>query len=387
MNKKVVAHFLRKNTQLKASFIQNQILNHIKYNPSIIYRYQSANNDGGFAEFNNKDIPLLNLSLFKMFDINYRYLKKINKYDVKNTLNFLNEYNVDILHFHYGSDACIFTDVIKLSNRPSVVSFYGYDSSSFKDFLFSYGGYLLRSRLFPYVSKVLAMSPDMKNDLLKCGCPEDKIIVHYYGSDVKKFYQPILPKKNKETVFLIISGLEPQKGHLFLLKAFKKAAALNKNIRLKIFGAGSIENKIKGFIIKNDLSSCVSMNGRLIFGSKEHLKELKNADVFIHPSVTAKNGDKEGIPGAIVEAMASGLPVISTYHAGIPYIIENNKTGLLVNEWDISELSNKIEYLAVHSETREQIGEAGQRYALNNLDLNEKEIELENIYDELINEN
>jgi len=58
--------------------------------------------------------------------------------------------------------------------------------------------------------------------------------------------------------------------------------------------------------------------------------------------VIAENGDKEGIPGTIIEAMSCGLPIVSTYHAGIPYVIENNKTGLLVKEWDLDALGTAI---------------------------------------------
>ena len=132
------------------------------------------------------------------------------------------------------------------------------------------------------------------------------------------------------------------------------------------------------------MENFVKMNGKIIYGSDIHLKALFNADVFIHPSVTAENGDKEGIPGAIVEAMASGLPVISTYHAGIPYIIENQQTGVLVNEWDVDALAEGILELAENSSKRKMIGLAGQEYAMNNLDLFEKEKELEEIYMSLI---
>ena len=75
MEKAVVAHFLRKNTQFRSSFIQNQILNHIKYKPIIIYRYYSERNDGGFANYSADNIPTLNLAEFKKLDLNFRYLK------------------------------------------------------------------------------------------------------------------------------------------------------------------------------------------------------------------------------------------------------------------------------------------------------------------------
>lgn len=379
---KVVAHFLRKNTQLRSSFIQNQIVHHINYKPVIIYRYYSDRNDGGFAEY-HYDFPVLNLSEGKYFDINWRYLKKIAKEDVKKIIDFLDKNDVSILHFHYGSDAYIYTDVMKYSGRPSVVSFYGYDASSFRYNFFNYVFKILQ-KVFKNGTKMLAMSPDMKNDLLKAGCPEDKIMVHYYGSDVNKFYQNRNFINKEEIEFLIISGLEPQKGHIFLLIAFKKAHQIKKNIRLKIFGSGSIEKKISEYIYKNDMSSYVTLYGPILYGSKKHLDVLHEADIFIHPSVTAKNGDKEGIPGAIVEAMASGLPVISTYHAGIPYVIIDGVTGFLVKEWDIDGLVEAIIHMAEDIKLRKKLGLAAQKFAIENLDLFKKERDLELLYDNLI---
>ena len=383
---KTVAHFIRKNTQLRSSFIQNQILNHIDYKPVIIFKYESNKNDGGFAEFNNNEIPVLNL--WDERDIYskalYKYTKLITNKDVKKINEFLEKHKVNILHFHYGTDAGIYFPFLKQTSIPSIVYFYGYDCSSFPKRFFGIGKNYLNKRVFPYISRIFAMSDDMKNDLISIGAPKEKIIVHYYGSDVKKFNLKHVYNKKSIITFLIISGLEPKKGHLFLLKSFKEAYKQNKNIRLRIFGSGKLENEIKNFIKKNNMSEYVKYLGKLTYGSDQHLVELKNADVFIHPSVTDENGDKEGIPGAIVEAMAAGLPIISTYHAGIPYIIEDRITGFLVKEWDIQALTERILYLASNSDLRKEIGVNAKQYALSNLDLHMKEKELEQIYDDLM---
>lgn len=383
---KTVAHFIRKNTQLRSSFIQNQILNHIDYKPVIIFKYESNKNDGGFAEFNNSEIPILNL--WDERDIYsktlYKYTKLITNKDVKKINEFLKRHKVDILHFHYGTDAGVYYPFLKQTSIPSVVSFYGYDCSGFPKRLFNYGKYYLKKRVFPYISRIFAMSEDMKNDLIKINAPEEKILVHYYGSDVKKFDLSRKYSNNSIITFLIISGLVPQKGHLFLLKSFNEAYKENKNIRLRIFGSGKLENEIKNFIKKNNMSEYVEFLGKLTYGSDQHLTELQNADVFIHPSVTDKNGNKEGIPGAIVEAMAAGLPIISTFHAGIPYVIEDGITGLLVNEWDVRALTQRILELAAKPELRKRIGESAKRYAILNLDLFAKEKELERIYEEIL---
>ena len=113
------------------------------------------------------------------------------------------------------------------------------------------------------------------------------------------------------------------------------------------------------------------------------IREYHGADIFVHPSVVDPQGNKEGIPGAIVEAMSAGLPVISTYHAGIHYIITHNKTGFLVKEHDVVALSEALVKLIKNPELRKTIGLAGQRYAMDNLELMTKEIELEKIYQQI----
>lgn len=379
--KKVVCHFIRKSSQLRASFIQNQILNHIDYEPVIVYKYHSNKFDGGFAEFDNYSIPVLNLwnesGLFSR--LLFKYFKKISRKDVIKIKMFLKKHNVSILHFHYGTDAGVYHPFLKKNTIPSVVSFYGYECSGFPKRFFGIGKYYLRHRVFPFMYRVFAMSPDMKKDLLNIGCPESKIEVHYYGTDVERFNINNNYSDGEITKYLIISGLVPQKGHIFLIESFKLAYKKNNKIELYIYGDGDLKEKILKLVDDYNINYIKYM-GKVTYGSNNHLQLLKDADVFIHPSVTDTNGDKEGIPGAIVEAMAAGLPVISTYHAGIPYVIEDKVTGLLVKEWDYEALSESILLLANNQELRRKIGENAKKYALNFLNLQHKEKELENIY-------
>jgi colanic acid/amylovoran biosynthesis glycosyltransferase len=382
-----VAHFLRKYSQLKASFIINQVENHIQFSPVIIYKLASHKKAGGFAEVDNLKYPHVPLTdpdnLLKKLE--FSLTKLITKKDVEIINIFLHAQNADILHFHYGTCAGIFLPFTKNNKIPSVVSFYGYDSSGFPNYFGGYGKQYLKKRVFPYIDKILAMSPDMKNDLISIGCPVDKIVVHHHGNDVQKFYlnRNYLPS-GKTIKFLIISGLTPQKGHLFLLKSFKDACKTNMDISLTIVGDGIERKKINKYIKENNLSGKVDFKKSVVYGSSAHLEYLQSHDIFIHPSITDVNGDKEGIPGAIIEAMASGLPVISTYHAGIPYIIENNKSGILVNEFDYKALTQSILELAGNPDLREKYGKQGQLFAMNELSIQHREEELEKIYIELI---
>ena len=130
-----------------------------------------------------------------------------------------------------------------------------------------------------------------------------------------------------------------------MLNAFQKAFNKTRNIQLTIVGSGSEKNKIEKHIAENQIEN-ISVHNPVKYASGEHLKYLLDADVFVHPSITDLKGNKEGIPGAIVEAMSIGLPVISTYHAGIPEIIKHLQTGYLINENDIDALANAIVTLA-----------------------------------------
>lgn len=382
-----VIHFIRKSSQLKASFIQNQIISHKRYSPSIVFKVKTEQG-GGYGFFNNDTIKITDLSKHEVFFRKWKFklIKLISSNDVIKMAPVLDD--TDVLHFHFGTDAGIYLPLLKNVTKPKIVSFYGYDCSSFPKRFLGLGKSYLQQRVFKLADVVLAMSEDMREDLIKLGCPKEKVRVHYHGIPLSKFYKKRNYAKNDSlTSFLIISGLTSKKGHLFLLKSFKKAFDVNKNIRLTIVGSGATGHDIDNFIQASKMAEYVSVFPQTAYASSEHVGYLNSADVFIHPSITTATGDKEGIPGAIVEAMATGLPVISTFHAGIPHIIQNRLNGILVPENDVDKLTQAILQLARLSELREQIGVEGQKVAMSQLDLIYKEMALESIYDSVIHKN
>ena len=378
-----VLHLIRKNSQLKASFILNQIQNHIKYKPFVAYfEERSKAFDGGFSNAEDSDFEVFNLdskpSLFSK--LRYKILKEISPRAKRKLLELIQNQQPEIIHLHYGTDAGLYLPVISKLGIPTVVSFYGYECSGFPGVFFGLGKLFLRFLVFRHATYVLAMSEDMRQDLIAIGCPDEKIKVHYYGTDVMHFHNEIKSKSSELIKFLIISGFAPQKGHKYLIEAFALAYAQNNKIRLTIVGAGPIEAEINGWVEATSLSSVIDLPGPVVYGSEAHLNYFRNHEVFIHPSVTDFNGDKEGIPGALVEAMAAGLPVISTFHAGIPYVLENGTEGLLVAERDVDGLKSKILELADDKALRLRLAEAGQKRALSDLDLKKNEKNLERIY-------
>ena len=144
-------------------------------------------------------------------------------------------------------------------------------------------------------------------------------------------------------IFLQVSSLALKKGHVFSIKAFKKfLSKVEKPERFKFVftGYNSKHKKIKKLITDLNLEKNVQI---LSFVKPKDVKKmLQKANVFLHHSVTPINGDEEGIPTAIMEAMAMKLPILSTYHAGIPELVTHGVNGLLSQEKDIETLSNQM---------------------------------------------
>lgn len=377
-----VVHLIRNFLPPMTSFVRNQIMHHKRYQPSVVYTERNAS--PLFAEI------ISNYPCWSPIGSKYGqwlcdHMLFFSADDRKRLISRLGETKPGVAHIHYGVEAALFAPVLRPAGIPALVSFYGHDCTAFPSRAFGLGGYLLRKNVFnnPAVKVITAMSPDMEKDLLALGCPGNKIRVHYHGIDASRFNRPRKFRENGELTFLMISMLDPKKGHDVLIRAFAQAIKETRiPITLKIYGKGELEKQLVS-MIANSGTDRIRLFGPLTFGSDEHLSALASADVFVHPSRKSVSGEKEGIPGAIVEAMASGLPVITTRHAGIPYIITDNVTGLLVRENNAEELTQAFIRIANDASLRKRLGEAARDYAMGSLDISRKETDLETLYDEV----
>ena len=185
-----------------------------------------------------------------------------------------------------------------------------------------------------------AVSEAIKSNLVNIGIPSQRILVDYLGVDIDFFKTGTIQELNpgKPVSFLQISNFVEKKGHIYTIKAFKEHLdSTNSNDILIFGGSGPLYDEMNK--LSNDLK--LHQNIRFIgLVDKFQVKELmEQAHFFVHHSVTASNGDTEGLPTVLMEAMAMNLPCISTFHAGIPEIITSGQNGLLVKERDIENMA------------------------------------------------
>jgi len=287
-----------------------------------------------------------------------RFLRGEQKYSLHHSAEkiictILKNEKISLIHCHYGVSAITLIPIIRKFDIPIIVTFHGYDASKMlleED----YSNKL--SLFFKLNSYSITVSKNMEVRLLKYNLNIDRNVVIPCGIDTNYFVKINEIKKLGPLILLHSGRVTPKKGVLDLAKVFNEIKELN--IVLWIMGDGvGIDNdeydQLKAYIQEFKLEKKVKLFGAQ--PSEEVKLRMQQSDIFILNSRVSKDGDMEGLPVSILEAMACGLPVISTYHSGIPEIITNGENGLLVPEFDNIALREAILTLINDSELRKKL--------------------------------
>lgn len=192
-------------------------------------------------------------------------------------------------------------------------------------------------RLFVQNELLLPISRLWEHKLIALGCPPEKIHVTRMGIEPEKFNLKQRDALHQPLRILSVARLTEKKGLAVAIEACKILKEQGGCFEYTIVGYGDLEEQLKTAIVDGQLEDCVKLVG---FKPQEEIKRyLDEADIFLLPSLTAADGDMEGIPVALMEAMAVGLPVVSTRHSGIPELIEHNVSGWLAPEGDAHALA------------------------------------------------
>ncbi|KAA6460478.1 glycosyltransferase [Bacillus thuringiensis] len=291
---------------------------------------------------------------------------------------YVKENNISLLHAHHGQLGMLLLPFKGETNLPLITSIRGRDATLANQPV----GYLENMKmLFHEGDCFFPVCKYLADRLIAWGCPPEKIRVLYGGVDLNQ-YKYHAPNKGGSQNILSVGRLVEKKGHHILMQAFQKIRGKFPNATLTIIGRGELEEYIKSLAIKLNLGNSFRLLNHI---PKDQVREQMNcADIFCAASLEALNGDIEGIPNTLKEAMAIGTPVISTYHAGIPELITNNKEGILVEENNINELADGLDFMLTHREMWETYTVAARKKVEQNFNLVQQLQQQAIFYDELL---
>jgi colanic acid/amylovoran biosynthesis glycosyltransferase len=203
---------------------------------------------------------------------------------------------------------------------------------------------------------VITVSDFSRTRLLALGISRDLVRTVPCGVDVPD--TPTARSPGRSIRCLAVGRMVPKKAPLLALDAFRRAATRYPDIRLDYVGSGALLGPARQYLEDHELTGIVTLHGGLPNQAVQQM--MQSSDIFIqHSVVDPDTGDEEGLPVAILEAMASALPVVATKHAGIPEAVVDGSTGFLVDEGDTEAMADRIELLARSPNVRQQMGISG----------------------------
>jgi colanic acid/amylovoran biosynthesis glycosyltransferase len=378
-----VGHLMRAFLARTESFVHNQISTLRRHRPVVAAHHRRPVSDYPLGEGLIAE-EALRPPLASAQRLAYRAAKVALPPGQAALARYLREQDARLLHYHYLTDARFLLGVRRRLDVPALVSGYGYDVSSFPQ---SWRG-LGRRYLKPITGEFdafLAMSDDMKADIVALAVPADKVIVHYFGTDTRRFrFAERDYDRDRPLNILCCSRLTRAKGMQLVLRALRRIeGAIPEGFRMTILGEGPMRGELERMVAEYGWRDRVTFAGHVPYTTEDLVTHFRRADLFAHPSLTL-DGLKEGIPGTIVEAMAAGLPVVATRHAGIPAVIDSGEHGLLVEEQDDDGLASALEALLTDAELRRRLGTTAAARAAEELELSVRTAALERIYDRFL---
>ncbi len=277
--------------------------------------------------------------------------------------------NYDVALAEYGITGANAFPICQSLKIPLVIIFLGMDAY-YKPTLEKYESKY--KEMFRYAAFFIVMSKHMKQKLIELGCSENKIIISPCAPADMFFRINNVPEGKH---FIAVGRFVDKKSPQTTIRAFNEVLKKFSEARLTIVGNGELWEECKKLVVELKIENAVELPGPL---KHEQLMSLYAKSIaFVQHSVIAGNGDSEGTPVAVLEASASGLPVVSTFHAGIPDVIKDGETGFLVQENDMNGMALAMIKIIENPEKAIKMGKAGRIYVKENFSM-EKHIGLLN---------
>lgn len=306
--------------------------------------------------------------------VDLRYLPVRNKnlaiFKANRVKRLINEFKPDILHAHFASSCGLVAALTGF--HPYILSVWGDDILVFPN------KSVVHKRAVKYAINsadyLTATSNMLREHTKKLMNKQREITIIPFGVDLQHF-APV-ERTPKGIVHVgTVRGLTPKYGVEYLIKAVGQLIKNGKNLKLTIVGDGPIRGELE------NLASSLGIKERIYFAgfipNEKVVSFLNEFDIFAIPSV----GEGETFGVAAVEAMATALPVVASRVGGLPEVIDDRKTGMLVQPANVMELAKALEIYASKPDLRITHGQAGRRKVEAQYNLEENAILMDNLYD------
>jgi len=279
----------------------------------------------------------------------------------------------DLLHAHFASGGKTLLPLHKALKRPLIVTLHGGSCVPVEEPRIGVYRELAEKATF-----FLCVSNFIRKQAIDAGYPPEKLLVHYIGIDRTLFIRP--PETAATDSVLFVGRLVEMKGCEYLLRAMRTVQASRPRTELTIIGEGFLRPELER--LARELH--VDCNFLGTQPSATIRRMLPKFRLLCLPSVTTSAGNREGLPTVLLEAQAMGVPVVSTFHSGIPECVVDGATGTLVPERDSEKLADAILQLLEDRDLWQRYHVSTQDHIDAKFDLHKQTASLEDIYSELI---
>lgn len=281
-----------------------------------------------------------------------------------------------ILHAHFGVNASVALPLTRALRIPFVVTYHGMDIAVRRT---GAGVRRRRAKIFATADRIIAVSDFIADRLRAAGCPESKLTVHYIGVDTNRF-APGDPADGHNARILFAGRLVEKKGVIHLLRALPHVQQVVPTAELVVAGDGELRSTLETEARR------LGVQGRFLgVQTSDQMRTLmRESAVLCAPSVVAKSGDAEGLGMVLVEAQATGTPVVAFDSGGAAESVVPGVTGFIVPERDEEALAKSLTEILAVPERRRRMSTAARAHVLENFDLIRQTAQLERIYDEAL---
>jgi colanic acid/amylovoran biosynthesis glycosyltransferase len=295
-------------------------------------------------------------------------------------LDALHETRARVLHVYFGHIGVHLLPLLEICELPVIVSFHGADAQVN---LHKPAHRERTRRMFELATLLLARSESLAERLVAAGADRAKIRLHRTGLPLADFaFTPRQAPPDGAWRCVQACRLIAKKGLATSLRAFAEFSRAFPRATFTIAGEGPQREELLAIATNLGVADRVYFLG---FLPQEKLRALyAESHLFLHPSELGPDGDQEGVPNSMLEAMATGLPVLATRHGGIPEAVDDGVSGRLVAERDADALANAMLALAMDAPGYAQMSSAAAAGVRQRFDLAQQARVLEGIYAEAI---